>query len=198
MNVIDHNLVAALALVSPITALIIGPWLLRALDTAALRKQKSPSFMMSDLLSLIFHLAFPLSLGANYSSENDESQIGWLILVFVLMAIVGAVWWFGIRTLSSAGVADPNRRNLFVAMILPAAFLGALFLNPLGLAVCLTYEFVYQMSFWLMVLTVFAMATPFLTKYAIDWVLRDPGLDIHAAQAIRTQAARPHPLDADA
>jgi len=152
-----------------LTTVWLGRRILKPMDVAAERTESPTQFMMTDFLSLMFQLQLPLAM---FSGVRDWEGGAVLICGLLCMAVL-LTWWGGIRTVSRAGIRDPKRRGLFVALILPVTFVCSLTALPLAGTVCYAIATREDAPWWVFLLSVLVPLLLFACKRAVDWVLSE-------------------------
>jgi len=111
-----------------ISAAIIGTfsianWVVRPLEQTAKHRRCPTQFTLSDLLGLFVLLPVSMSL-AYFGLPSDDPTVyrtfgivGWFVL--------SLIWWYGVRSLSRAGVRNPRHRVLFLVLVIPVTLLAA-------------------------------------------------------------------------
>jgi hypothetical protein len=168
---------------------------LRPVDRAIKYRRCAPQFMLADLFSLTTHVAIPFAIGANLGSIDAGGASEWRQIVALLVLCVVVIWWGGVQAISSAGVQDPWRRNLFVALILPLAYASICLANPAAVLGLVIVEKKARAAQWLIVLTVCSLVTPLLVRWGLKWVLADPSR-VPEQTLLDQVSTEIHPLDA--
>jgi hypothetical protein len=96
-------------------------WVLGPLDRAARDRSCPAQFTLADFLCLFVLIQLPLA-ALHWAAQGPNI---WALDVLVCLAF-GAVWWTAVRTLSRAGVHRAWHRSLCLAVVVPAAFSGAI------------------------------------------------------------------------
>lgn len=99
-----------------------GRWTLRPLDQAAKSSARRPQFTLVDFFCLFLLVQLPT--GLIHGWLPDYSAI-WVFDGFAWGAC-GMAWWISVRTLSRAGVQNPWHRGIFLVLVLPIAYFGAI------------------------------------------------------------------------
>lgn len=100
-------------------------WTVGPLVSAAKGRSCPPQFSLVDLLALCFVLQFWTLLVQCFDSPKQIAAL-WIPRILGWVALV-AVWWFGVRTLSRAGIHGTWLRCLFLVLVLPVTVVAPLF-----------------------------------------------------------------------
>jgi len=102
-------------------------WVLGPLDRAARGRRGPTQFFLADMFSLFVLVQVPLAMIlGNARGLEAPSILALTVTAGVLVAGAGSVWWFGVRTLSRAGIGVVWQRFIVVSAVIPVAFVGSL------------------------------------------------------------------------
>jgi len=137
---------------------------------AASRQNRLPTqFTISDLLVLFIHLSIPLSLLAAIPRANRGD---FAPLVFLLCIAAFFVWWGAVQNISRAGIVQPMKRLVAVALALPGAFVVAITIGPMWLVVIFTAGSPGTM--WLLAPAITLCLLIGVLRRAVNWILSPP------------------------
>jgi hypothetical protein len=102
----------------------VATWILRPVDEAAKDRWHPAQFTVADLLCLFFLIQLWMTPIHAWVPAEQGPMI-WLLDGFAWVAS-GLLWWFGVQSLSRAGVRNPWHRSIFLAIVLPVSLAGVL------------------------------------------------------------------------
>jgi hypothetical protein len=125
MDPVCFGFFVLLILLTAIT--ILGRWILGPLDRAARRRKGPTQFTVVDFLCLLFLVQLPLGLAQLTVLGRGSAEPRAATILFIAGCVVGGMMWLGsIKQLSAAGVTKTSHRCVFLAVVLPVTFLGAI------------------------------------------------------------------------
>lgn len=100
-------------------------WVLNPVDRAAKDCRLPTQFTIADFLCLfgLFHLP-PMLFHCLPADPETTTRRGLIPVYVVCWLVVTVVWWFGVGTLSRAGITRPWHRVVFLLVIFPLLLIG--------------------------------------------------------------------------
>jgi len=112
----------------------VAMWVLRPVDVAARNRRHPAQFTMADFLCLFFLIQLWMT-PIHAWVPAEQPWMTWLFDAFAWFSS-GLLWWFGVQSLSRAGVRNTWHRSIFLAVVLPVSLSGAMVLPLVAFAIC--------------------------------------------------------------
>lgn len=147
-------------------------FLLRPVLAGAQQKEslKSDSkFNISDLLSLIFLIQFPLTL---LNQESDRPRPNFLAYI-IFLGVPLCVWLAGLISVNRLGINNQMKRVVAAGFVFPASVISGV----AGMIICLALFNEQPRTLWV-VAAVIWLAVVVTVFFLVQWILRKDQLKI--------------------
>ncbi|MGD0896875.1 MAG: hypothetical protein ABR915_03500 [Thermoguttaceae bacterium] len=111
-------------------------WVIGPLDRAARNRRFPLQFSLADFLCLFVLVQLPLAAINWMARGGGPDQGPEAVVLVVVAAVAGLIWWMGVQTLSRAGIHGVWQRCVVLTVAVPVAFVAGpatCILTPRGL-----------------------------------------------------------------
>ncbi len=161
-----------------------GIYVLGPLDRAARKRCAAVQFTLLDFFALTAHLSVPMAFIGQFSTRAGGRGVEVILVGFGCVSAC-SIWWGTVRTAARAGIAQPLKRFLMIAIVVPITFVAAFsFGMLLPYVVCRPIADRSWPDWWTYLLVVSLPLVFVGLRWCVNWILRTEEL---SAEDLETQ-----------